>query len=162
MISDISLARDETHLVPLIFLDTLHHFPATLELAQRASERYLADLHTFRPLGKDGKELETAEAFEAQYGPRLWETEEDMYDYLVKVRRLRRRHRLTTDSLEELTVLPCIFPGRALAPGLLDARRPRRLNWPSALARRRACRAADRRGRLDRSHQDQPADRVGL
>lgn len=86
MISDISLSRDETHLVPLIFLDTLHHFPATLDLATRAAERYLAELHTFRPLGKDGKELSSAKEFEVEYGPRLWETEEDMYDYLVKVR----------------------------------------------------------------------------
>jgi 3'-phosphoadenosine 5'-phosphosulfate sulfotransferase (PAPS reductase)/FAD synthetase len=86
MISDISLSRDETHLVPLIFLDTLYHFPSTLDLAERASQRYLADLHTFKPIAKDGKtELEDAKAFEDVYGEKLWEKEEDMYDYLVKV-----------------------------------------------------------------------------
>lgn len=86
MISDISLSRDETHLVPLIFLDTLYHFPSTLDLAERASEKYLAPLHTFKPVGKEGKQLENTKAFEEAYGEKLWEREEDMYDYLVKVR----------------------------------------------------------------------------
>ncbi|KAL7408803.1 putative Phosphoadenylyl-sulfate reductase thioredoxin [Mrakia frigida] len=85
MISNISLAREETHLVPLIFLDTLYHFPSTLDLAQRASEKYLADLHVFKPAGSDGKEKVNAAEFEAEFGEKLWEREEDVYDYLVKV-----------------------------------------------------------------------------
>jgi hypothetical protein len=67
-------------------LASLYHFPSTLDLAERASQRYLADLHTFKPIAKDGKtELEDAKAFEDVYGEKLWEKEEDMYDYLVKV-----------------------------------------------------------------------------
>lgn len=85
MISNISLAREETHLVPLIFLDTLYHFPSTLDLAQQASEKYLADLHVFKPAGSDGKEKVNAAEFEAEFGEKLWEREEDVYDYLVKV-----------------------------------------------------------------------------
>lgn len=86
MISEISLSRDETHLVPLIFLDTLHHFPSTLDLAEQAAQRYLAPLHTFKPAGPDGEELADAKEFETAYGEKLWEVEEESYDYLVKVR----------------------------------------------------------------------------
>lgn len=85
MISTLSLARDETHLVPLIFLDTLYHFSSTLDLAREASEKYLADLRVFKPAGADGKEKENAKEFEEEFGERLWEREEDVYDYLVKV-----------------------------------------------------------------------------
>lgn len=85
MISTISLDRDETHLVPLIFLDTLYHFPSTLALAQQVEERYLAPLHVFKPVDQKGVELENAKEFERVYGEKLWEREEEMYDYLVKV-----------------------------------------------------------------------------
>lgn len=86
MISAISQSREETHLVPLIFLDTLYHFPQTLQLATEASERYLAELHTFKPTDGEGKELESAEEFERVWGEKLWEREDGgEYDYLVKV-----------------------------------------------------------------------------
>lgn len=92
MISKISLDREETHLVPLvrrppacphspqIFLDTLHHFPETSQLAQTASDTYLAPLHTYTPPG-----VSTAAEFATKYGDRLWEKDEASYDYLVKV-----------------------------------------------------------------------------
>ena len=63
-----------------IFLDTLHHFPETLQLAETASETYLAPLHIYRPHG-----VSTIKEFAAKYGERLWETDETSYDYLVKV-----------------------------------------------------------------------------
>ncbi|CED83387.1 phosphoadenosine phosphosulfate reductase [Phaffia rhodozyma] len=85
MISSISLSRDEPHLVPLIFLDTLYHFPSTLALASQVEETYLAPLHVFKPVDQEGNEVEDAKAFEQVYGEKLWEREEDMYDYLVKV-----------------------------------------------------------------------------
>jgi phosphoadenosine phosphosulfate reductase len=80
MISKISMEREETHLVPLIFLDTLHHFPETVELSKRIEESYLAPLHVFTP-----PSVSTAAEFEAKYGAKLWESDEDAYDYLVKV-----------------------------------------------------------------------------
>jgi phosphoadenosine phosphosulfate reductase len=95
MVSKISLDREETHLVPLvsplgsarsartynqIFLDTLHHFPQTVELAHTATDNYLAPLHIYTPPA-----VSTAEEFSAKYGDKLWETDEASYDYLVKV-----------------------------------------------------------------------------
>jgi phosphoadenosine phosphosulfate reductase len=108
MISKISLERNEIHLVPLvslclflisiqiiqsshivfhslsllvqIFLDTLYHFPETLQLAQTASDTYLAPLHTYTPEG-----CSNPSEFESKYGQELWETDESSYDYLVKV-----------------------------------------------------------------------------
>jgi phosphoadenosine phosphosulfate reductase len=88
MISKISLERDETHLVPLIFLDTLHHFPETIELSQTASDNYLATLHTYRPPG-----VSTAEEFAAKYGDELWLADEPAYDYLVKVEPAARAYK---------------------------------------------------------------------
>ncbi|WVQ78424.1 phosphoadenosine phosphosulfate reductase [Cryptococcus sp. DSM 104549] len=88
MISKISLEREETHLVPLIFLDTLHHFPETLTLAQTAADTYLAPLHTYQPPG-----VSTPEEFSAKYGEKLWETDEPTYDYLVKVEPAARAYK---------------------------------------------------------------------
>jgi phosphoadenosine phosphosulfate reductase len=102
MISKISSDRDEIHLVPLvslqsrmtvthpikIFLDTLHHFPETVDLAQRASETYLAPLNTYYPPG-----VTTAAEFSAKYGEKLWETDEASYDYLVKVEPAARAYK---------------------------------------------------------------------
>ncbi|GAA5875413.1 hypothetical protein JCM3774_002978 [Rhodotorula dairenensis] len=87
MIAHLSKRRKQAHLVPLIFLDTLYHFDETLELARRVEKKYNAPLHVFRPPG-----VETTEQFEAKYGERLWETDEDTYDYLVKVEPARRSY----------------------------------------------------------------------
>ncbi|CAB4411016.1 unnamed protein product [Rhizophagus irregularis] len=75
------------HLIPLIFLDTLYHFPETLQLAKRASTKYNVPLHIFKPI-----DCETVEDFEGQHGQKLWETDEDSYDYLVKVEPSRRAY----------------------------------------------------------------------
>ena len=65
---------------PLIFLDTLYHFPETYELVDKIKERYNVPVHVYRPEGcSDVKEFET------KHGEKLWETNEDAYDYLVKV-----------------------------------------------------------------------------
>ncbi|KAJ9106104.1 hypothetical protein QFC21_001246 [Naganishia friedmannii] len=88
MVSKISLERNEIHLVSLIFLDTLYHFKETIQLAETASETYLAELHTYRPPG-----VQTAEEFEAKYGKELWKTDEDAYDYLVKVEPAQRAYK---------------------------------------------------------------------
>ncbi|BEJ14687.1 hypothetical protein CspHIS471_0404540 [Cutaneotrichosporon sp. HIS471] len=80
MISKIGIERETTHPVPLIFLDTLHHFPETVQLSQTVVDTYLADLHVYKP-----PRVESAEEFAAKYGDQLWESDEASYDYLVKV-----------------------------------------------------------------------------
>lgn len=71
------------HLVPLIFLDTLYHFPETLELADQVSRKYGADLHIYTPSGAQSRNQ-----FESINGPELWINDEEAYDFLVKVRHL--------------------------------------------------------------------------
>jgi phosphoadenosine phosphosulfate reductase len=68
------------HAVPLIFINTLYHFPETLALAQGASEKYGAEMHVYMPPA-----AQSVQQFEAIYGERLWEEDEDSYDFLVKV-----------------------------------------------------------------------------
>jgi len=72
---------------PLIFLDTLYHFPETLDLVERVKRRYGVPIHVYRPHG-----AHTTEEFESQHGYRLWERDEDSYDYLVKVEPARRAY----------------------------------------------------------------------
>lgn len=88
MISKIGIEREETHLVPLIFLDTLYHFPETTQLSQTVADTYLAPLHVYAPPG-----VSTREEFAAKYGDKLWETDEASYDYLVKVEPAARAYK---------------------------------------------------------------------
>lgn len=76
-------ASTAQHLVPLVFLDTLYHFPETLELANRSAAHYGATMHVFKPKG-----IETVEEFEAVYGKRLWERD---HERLVRVDAIRTR-----------------------------------------------------------------------
>ena len=76
-------------MVDLIFLDTLHHFPETLALVERVRERYpLVNLHAYRPEGVD-----TAQEFAQKYGERLWETNDELYDWVAKVEPAQRAYR---------------------------------------------------------------------
>jgi phosphoadenosine phosphosulfate reductase len=65
---------------PLIFIDTLYHFPETYELVEEVKARYNVPVHVFKPKG-----CETVQDFEALYGEKFWETDEATYDYVVKV-----------------------------------------------------------------------------
>ncbi|HEY9879978.1 MAG TPA: phosphoadenosine phosphosulfate reductase [Leptolyngbyaceae cyanobacterium] len=71
--------------VPVIFLDTLHHFPETLETVARAKAFYGLDLRVYQAEGVDSRE-----AFAAQYGERLWEQDVNQFHYLTKVEPLQR------------------------------------------------------------------------
>ncbi len=71
--------------VPVMFLDTLHHFPATLELVRRATELYSLDLKIFKILNVD-----TRAAFAARYGDALWQTDTQKFYQLTKVEPLQR------------------------------------------------------------------------
>ena len=68
------------HLVPMIFIDTLYHFPETLALADQVSRKYGVALNVFKP-----PKVATTAEFEAEYGQELWKSDEETYDYLVKV-----------------------------------------------------------------------------
>lgn len=65
---------------PLIFLDTLYHFAETYALVEDVKARYGVPVHVYKPEG-----CESVEAFEGKYGERLWERDEGLYDFLVKV-----------------------------------------------------------------------------
>lgn len=82
------LNGDGSHPVPLMFIDTLYHFEETLQLADRIRARYpKANLTTYRP-----RHWKTAAEFEAAKGKKLWEVDETLYDYLVKVEPARRAY----------------------------------------------------------------------
>lgn len=74
------LSPPGNHLVPLIFINTLYHFPETLNLAAEASQKYGAQMHVYMPPA-----AMSVDQFEQIYGQRLWEVDEESYDYLVKV-----------------------------------------------------------------------------
>jgi phosphoadenosine phosphosulfate reductase len=79
MLSKLRIPRPQ--MVDAIFIDTLHHFPETLELVERVRAKYpLINLHVYKPDG-----IENEEEFAATYGSRLWETDGERYDYLAKV-----------------------------------------------------------------------------
>lgn len=84
----VSRLYPSNHPVDLIFVDTLYHFQETLDLVDRIKSRYPnVRLHVYKPV-----DCETPEDFEAKYGEKLWETNEDLYDYLVKVEPINRAY----------------------------------------------------------------------
>jgi len=86
---------------PLIFLDTLYHFPETLDLVQNVRNRYDLPIHVYKPFF-----CESSADFEGMHGTKLWESDEDSYDYLVKARLI-----LSTDLAGKLLTVPVL--GRA-------------------------------------------------
>lgn len=82
--------------IELIFIDTLYHFPQTLDLVERVKAQY-PDLviHAFKPEG-----CETTKDFEDQHGERFWETDEERYDYIAKVEPAQRAYsQLNVDAV---------------------------------------------------------------
>ncbi|KAJ2664424.1 3'-phosphoadenylsulfate reductase [Coemansia sp. RSA 1199] len=73
--------------VPVIFLDTLHHFDETLDLARRSQQRYGFKLHVYKPDGCADRA-----AFVAKHGDELWKHNDTVYDYSVKVEPARRAY----------------------------------------------------------------------
>lgn len=66
---------------PLIFIDTLYHFQETYELVDEVREKYKCPIHVYKPEG-----CATVQDFEKKYGEKLWERDEELYDFAVKVR----------------------------------------------------------------------------
>lgn len=71
--------------VPVLFLDTLHHFPETLQTVEATKARYSLDLYVYRAEG-----VSSREAFAARYGNELWDRDIDRFHYLTKVEPLRQ------------------------------------------------------------------------
>ncbi|MEM9007299.1 MAG: phosphoadenosine phosphosulfate reductase [Cyanobacteria bacterium P01_F01_bin.86] len=78
--------------IPVLFLDTLHHFPETLQTVDRTVVRYGLDLHIYRAEG-----IASREDFVARYGDELWRRDVNQFHYLTKVEPLQR-------ALEDLQV----------------------------------------------------------
>lgn len=78
----------DTTPVDIIFLDTLYHFQETLDLVEQVKAKYPgARVHTYRPDGAS-----TAAEFEERYGPRLYETAPELYDWIAKVEPQQRSY----------------------------------------------------------------------
>lgn len=73
------------HPIPVIFLDTLHLFPETLETVRLAQKKYGLDLHTYQV-----PEVKNREAFAEKYGSQLWATDVERFYELTKVEPLQR------------------------------------------------------------------------
>ncbi len=87
MLSKMKIPRPQV--VDLIFFDTLHHFSETLALVDRIRARYThINLHVYKPEG-----LNTAEEFAHKYGEKLWETNDELYDWVAKVEPAQRAYR---------------------------------------------------------------------
>lgn len=71
--------------VPVIFLDTLYHFPQTLELVKKAQEVYNLDLRTYKT-----PDIDTREAFAARYGEALWDKDITQFHHVTKIEPLQR------------------------------------------------------------------------
>lgn len=71
--------------VPVLFLDTLHHFPQTLELVAKAKDIYNLNLQTYKILDVDSRE-----AFAARYGEALWDNDIAQFHHLTKIEPLQR------------------------------------------------------------------------
>lgn len=75
------LSKITTSPPPLIFIDTLYHFQETYDLVEEVKTRYNVPVTVYKPEG-----CETAQDFEKKYGEKLWERDEELYDFAVKVR----------------------------------------------------------------------------
>ncbi|GBL49247.1 3'-phosphoadenylsulfate reductase [Candidozyma auris] len=78
----------KTKPVDLIFIDTLHHFPQTYDLVRKVQEKYQPTLHIYKPKG-----VESEEEFAKKHGDSLWESNDDLYDFLVKVEPAQRAYK---------------------------------------------------------------------
>ncbi|KAH8916671.1 Phosphoadenosine phosphosulfate reductase thioredoxin, partial [Atractiella rhizophila] len=93
---------------PVIFIDSLYHFPETLALRDAIEFTYDVDVSTYTP-----QSASTAKQFEDLYGKELWKNDAEAYDYLVKVEPARRAY-------EELDVR-AVITGRRRSQGAARA-----------------------------------------
>ncbi|KAI0254827.1 phosphoadenylyl-sulfate reductase [Lactifluus subvellereus] len=106
------LSKITTSIPPLIFLDTLYQFPETYELVEVVKAHYSIPVIVYKPEG-----CATVQEFESKHGERLWERDEGLYDYAVKVEPARRAY-------AELGVKAVITGRRASQGGARTALQP--------------------------------------
>lgn len=82
--------------VPVLFLDTLHHFQESLELVQKAKDIYHLNLQVYKVPNAN-----TREEFAARYGEALWESDVREFHRLTKIEPLNR-------GLDELNTIAWI------------------------------------------------------
>jgi phosphoadenosine phosphosulfate reductase len=70
---------------PVIFLDTLFHFPQTLELVEKAKGIYNLNLQIYKT-----PDLTTREEFNAKYGDELWDKDILKFHDITKIEPLQR------------------------------------------------------------------------
>lgn len=98
--------------VDLVFIDTLYHFPQTLELVDKVRNRYpQLKLYIYKPAGCD-----VEKDFQTKYGDELWEKDQLKYDYLAKVEPLGRAYK-------DLGI-QAVFTGRRRSQGASRAHLP--------------------------------------
>ncbi|KAH9868146.1 hypothetical protein J1614_007218 [Plenodomus biglobosus] len=76
-----------SHNIDLIFLDTLYHFDETYTLVDRVRRRYGTRVHVYKPAGCDN-----VHQFTAKHGDKLWDTNDELYDYVAKVEPAERAY----------------------------------------------------------------------
>lgn len=77
--------RDLKRRVPVIFLDTLYHFPQTLELVAKAKDLYDLDLQVYKT-----PDVDSREAFAAKFGEALWDRDITQFHQITKIEPLHR------------------------------------------------------------------------
>jgi len=60
--------------VPVLFVDTMHHFPETLDVVEKTIDEFRLDIRVYGPRG-----VETRESFEAAFGDGLRERDPRMF-----------------------------------------------------------------------------------
>lgn len=70
---------------PVIFLDTLFHFPESLELVSKAKDKYNLNLQIYKTLEADSRE-----SFNAKFGDELWEKDVAKFHQVTKIEPLQR------------------------------------------------------------------------
>jgi phosphoadenosine phosphosulfate reductase len=75
------------HNIDLIFLDTLYHFDETYALVDKVRRRYGTPVHVYKPVGCD-----TVDDFQRKHGNKLWDTNDELYDYVAKVEPAERAY----------------------------------------------------------------------
>ncbi len=84
VITDI-LYRELKKQTPVIFLDTLYHFPQTLELVDKVIKVYNLNLQLYKT-----PDINSREEFAAKYGEALWDKDIAQFHQITKIEPLQR------------------------------------------------------------------------
>lgn len=71
--------------IPVLFIDTLHHFPQTLDLVAKTRHIYTLNLKSYKTPG-----VTMRQDFAAKYGEALWQKDQARFHYLTQVEPLQR------------------------------------------------------------------------